>query len=193
MRSQRGESVVTVVPVHMFGMGVARANIEGSRLASIVKHAQADPPRKVAIFLGDWNVDAPGEAPISASGERGQSRAGPAALRAVLGKMVEAHQPRPTRADPGAGTLTSRIDRIYISTPGWLLLRMDVRAWADKDPLWLHARGISDHAPVFVRVAPKGRVPSASMRIPQWIVATGEHERWLIALERAAGLADLSP
>lgn len=116
----------------------------------------------------------------------------PAALRVVVRKTVETHQPRPTRAEHSPGTLTSQTDRVYRFSPGRLLLRMDVRACADKDLLRPHTGGISDHAPVFMRIAPKGRVPSIFKRIPQRIAATAEYERRLLSLERAAGLADLS-
>lgn len=191
VRAQHRESSVTLVSVHNFGMSIGRANAVAAGLMTIVSGAQADPLRQVAILPGDWNFDAPGEALLSASGERGHLRVGPAALRAVLGNMFEAHQPRPTRADPGAG-LMSRIDRIYISIPGWILLRMDVRAWAEEDPLWLHLRGISDHAPVFMRIAPRRRQQHSAKRIPQWIAATAEYQRRLLDLERAAKLNDLS-
>lgn len=84
-------------------------------------------------------------------GGRGVRRKRPAALRQVMSRMVELHQAHAIVAAPTC-----------IST-GWtwwtsprrvgVLTALDAHAWLGDDPMRLHKEGISDHAPVMVRLS----------------------------------------
>ncbi len=63
----------------------------------------------------------------------------------------------------------SRLDRIYVSTPGWLLLNVVVEAYVIGDVLRRHLRGPSDHIPVGVRFAAVARRPPSQSSIPAWV------------------------
>ena len=53
----------------------------------------------------------------------------------------------------------SRLDRILVSLPPWLLANLHVKATTEGDPQRLLAAGISDHAPVRVIIAPRAALP----------------------------------
>lgn len=65
----------------------------------------------------------------------------------ALGSMVEIQQTLPTYFTPTSLTC-SRIDRVFTSTPGWILTLVCASASLLARPRQLHEEGVSDHAPV---------------------------------------------
>ena len=87
--------------------------------------------------------------------------------------MVELQQTAPTHYSPSELTC-SRIDRIYTTTPGWILTNVQCSAGLLAQPRELHEKGISDHAPVSSSVSIKHRQPKELQPIPRFI-AESEH------------------
>lgn len=191
VRLEAGEGRITLIALHLFGMLVAETNAMARRVRGLVVDAQDDPARAMVVMAGDYNVDAPEEAPWRSAGDRGAHRPGPAALRGVAAMMTELHQAHPTRCEMTNGLTLSRIDRIYVSAPGWLLLALVVRVWLHVDPVTLHKRGASDHAPVLAQIMPRARPQGAQRRLPHWVTRTPEYAQRLLAFERAADLRSL--
>lgn len=156
--ARRGASSVTWVSLHHFGMSVAEVNRFSGRVRQLVDDAQWDPMNRLVVLMGDLNYDAPAEAPWRSAGGRGAHRCGPASLRAVVAAMTELQQPHPSRCELAHGIVLSRMDRCYISVPGWLLLAMVARVWAHSNPVALHRRGVSDHSPIMAHLLPRARV-----------------------------------
>ena len=63
----------------------------------------------------------------------------------------------------------SRIDRIYVATPGWLLTCMTVSSITVGDPLAASRRGPSDHVPITLTLARSAPKPRAERPIPAWV------------------------
>ncbi|CAK0825692.1 unnamed protein product, partial [Prorocentrum cordatum] len=74
------------------------------------------------------------------------------AWESVLSDMTEVDPEIPTHYIEQSRQC-SRIDKIYISSPPWLLLQWCARADVPLAPEDLYDRGISDHAPVHLRFA----------------------------------------
>lgn len=183
----RGASAVTVVSLHHFGM-LAEMNRVSVRVRQLVDAAQRDPMNRLVVLAGDFNYDAPEEAPWRSTGGRGAHRIGPASLRAVVATMTELQQRHPTRRELAHGIVYSRIDRCYVSAPWWLLLAMMARVWAHSDLVALHRRGVSDHSPVLAHLLPRARVARGDRRLPHWVAHTPEYTQRLKAFEAAADL-----
>eukprot|EP00959_Pyramimonas_sp_CCMP1952_P142688 2987255-Pyramimonas_sp.AAC.1 len=74
------------------------------------------------------------------------------AWESVLTNMTEVDPEIPTHYTEQSQQCT-RIDKIYISTPPWMLLQWCARADVPLAPEVLYDRGISDHAPAHLRFA----------------------------------------
>lgn len=177
--------------LHQFGMGVADINRVAAWMNAAVAAAQCDPMNRLVILAGDFNYDAPEEAPWRSVGGRGVHRSGPASLRAVTARMTELQQQHPMRCELAHGVVFSRIDRVYVSIPGWLLAAMTTRVWTHSDPVALHKKGISDHSPVIAQVQPRARIARDARRLPSWVARTVEYAQGLRAFEAAASLGEM--
>lgn len=191
VRIAQGDAVTSIAAVHNYGMSVAEVNSAAATVRAELIVAQQAPLTRMLIMIGDFNFDAPDEAPWRSTGGFGVHRPGPASLRSLAASMVEMQQRRSTRCELANGIVHSRIDRIYISVPGWLLLAMSARAWASGDPVLLHRRGISDHVPVVAQLLPRARQARGERRLPQWLAGTDEYAMRLKAYEEAAQLGDM--
>ncbi len=83
----------------------------------------------------------------------------------------------------------SGIDRIFVATPGWLLLQLHCQFQVLSDPLDLHGRGISDHAPIAFVCCHKFPVPSQHRPIPKFVFALPRFPNALENLIAAEGPA----
>lgn len=129
-------------------------------------------------MTGDFNYDSPEGAPCRSAGGRGARRA-PTCVSQPRAAMTEMHQAHPTMCEMANGLVLSRIDRIYVSALGWLLVALAARAWAHGDLVSLHKRCVSDHAPVIAQVMPRTRLPRSQRRLPHWVARTPEYEQRL--------------
>eukprot|EP00973_Karenia_brevis_P064813 9002582-Karenia_brevis.AAC.1 len=64
----------------------------------------------------------------------------------TLGKFVELMQKENTRFD-AAHQMSARLDRVYVSIQGWILLQISSRCWLNISALQAQADKLSDHAP----------------------------------------------
>ncbi len=63
----------------------------------------------------------------------------------------------------------SRLGRIYVSIPGWLLLYIHTTACAMGDPLLRSLHGSSDHVPESVTLAHKWKGNRRALSMPLWV------------------------
>lgn len=106
---------------------------------------------------------------------------------------MEMHQPSPTRLSHSDVTL-SRLDVVYASVPGWLLL-LQFAASADlvAEPEVLMKKGRSVHGALLIALRPRRSLAPAQRPIPHWVAQSSAFAERLRALELADGLGGMSP
>jgi hypothetical protein len=102
--------------------------------------------------------------------------------------------------DPGAPTrwnshkqILKRLDRIYLSTPTWLAINLDITAVVLTDPAALARKGGSDHAPVAVAISKTREHANSRQRIPDFVAETQEFRNELTKLTEYEQLEQLTP
>lgn len=126
-----GQAQVEVTNLHNFGMAILEVNRACSEARR--KHALAPsaPTERLHVLDGDFNIemgcgDSEGAAHSGLHRPREFSRA-PASLRAACEATIGFSQPSPTRISHSDTTM-SRIDALFSSAPGWLLMQFDATA-----------------------------------------------------------------
>lgn len=197
----RGDVQVAVACIHNYCMDLRRSNAVAARLQRLRAWAEDTPLVRLLVVLGDHNFDAPHERPArvapAADGgvtSRSQHRAGPAAWRALFGAMVELAQPAHTRMSEGAVPALSRIDRVYISAPPWIILQLEAQVGTIGTVDSFVARSISDHAPVTAVLAPRRpRAQHGRPLAPNWVFKTVEYAAALCRLEALLDMKGMPP
>jgi hypothetical protein len=159
-------------------------------------------PLKCAVWCaGDWNFLAPGDsqmsiaAPVACTSAADVYAPGSATQKAwqdTLDLMVEFQQTAPTHFSPPNLTC-SRIDRIYTSTPGWILTSVRATAALFAEPRELHESGISDHAPVSASMTLQRRLPQELQPISRYVVESEHFKKRHDELVAIADLQNLPP
>lgn len=116
-------------------------------------------------------------------------RLGTASLRRLLSFLTELFQPRRTRVAPGPQSVWSRIDWIYTSAPGWLLMQMGWEVRITSDPLCMQERRESDHAPLVASGRIRGRRAADARPIPPRVAKTPE---FVSLLQKIVGASDMA-
>jgi hypothetical protein len=106
--------------------------------------------------------------------------------------MVELQQTAPTHYSPSKLTC-SRIDRIYTTTPGWILTNLQCSASLLEHPRELHEKGISDHGPVSTSISLKRRLPRELQPIPRFIAESDHFKKRHDELVTQTALRKLPP
>ena len=160
-----------------------------------------DPVSRGLWCAGDWNFLAPGESQMSISSPSrctsaadvsAPSRGNQKTWQEVLNLMVELQQTAPTHYSPSKFTC-SRIDRIYTTTPGWILTNVQCSACLLAQPRELHEKGISDHALVSTSTSLKRRLPKELQPIPKVIVESEHFKKRHDELVAQSALRELPP
>ena len=129
----------------------------------------------------------------SASGDVGtQTRANQSVFQNVLDSMVEIQQTLPTHFTPASLTC-SRIDRVFTSTPGWILTSVCASASLLAQPRELHDEGIDDHAPVAASLTLRRSLPKDQQPIPRFVIESTHFKKRHDELVERADLASLPP
>lgn len=149
-------------------------------------------PCSMSFACGGMNYTVPGESAWKASGGVASPTAGPAALRGLVASMVELDHPAHTRASEDLRDLRlSMLDRVYISTPHWLLILMSVGCRILWGPIQLTREGVSDHPAVVATISRRRPVPRESRPLPKLIAhtkVTKEFREALLALDGGSAL-----
>lgn len=75
----------------------------------------------------------------------------------------------PTHFTQSSG-LSARLDRTFVSLPGWAAYGLIIRSEVQEDPRGAHDKRISDHAPVVMCVQMRGMIPSGQRPIARAVV-----------------------
>eukprot|EP00959_Pyramimonas_sp_CCMP1952_P035178 736740-Pyramimonas_sp.AAC.1 len=63
----------------------------------------------------------------------------------------------------------TQLDRVFISTPPWVLIQWSIAATVAYPPEEMFAEGIPDHSPVQKSFAPRGLMPEEDQPVPAFI------------------------
>ena len=163
--------------IHNHDLGRAQADRLAGRLRNDVISAQADPTGFILIVSGDFNFLPPGEFRKSVSNPNSSRRTAPTApnpgqlhhvFQPILDQLIDIASDMDTRYD-SSSRLCSRLDRIYVSIPTWLIVQLHLVSSVVSDPCSLHDLKISDHAPVTLGIAEKRRLSPDEKPIPRFI------------------------
>ena len=170
----RGQCKWVIYNVHNHG-------ISGPDLASVVEAMSADisaarslPDACTVAVLGDFNFPAPAEGrlrletPASSAPSAAYSCAAVRSWQSALSKLVEIQQCSPTHYCSASHSM-SRLDRVYVSIPPYLLTMMSAKCTVTSCPRWSHDKRLSDHAPVACVFSPRSSVHPDSQPIPEFI------------------------
>ena len=137
--------------IHNFGITGANLSLLLGRIRRDLELAADNPDSVLVVLAGDFNLLARGETqtrlsrPVPPSESIGViHQASP--WDSIFGGLTELKHGADTHYTPSSDS-SSRIDRIFISSPPWVILQIEphLKLWAE--PKMLHEQGISDHAP----------------------------------------------
>lgn len=147
----------------------------GHRVKQLAVEAMASPLDTVLWVAGDMNADAPGEGVRAAphlqrgSGASAPRRRAHASLESLLKMLTEVDQPVATRMAEAASAALSRIDRIYVSAPGWVIQQLRIYSHIDRPPDRMLADRLSDHSLVAVSWQRRRSEPARQRQLPQHV------------------------
>jgi len=163
------------------------------KIAKRKREVKRDPTNQAAFFLGDFNLLDEGEASLHAEAPDVGKLQWPEELntpavtnrwRASMADLVGPHQANFTHFAAGANVF-NRIDRISTALPAWAFVRVRAHATAVSCPQRLARKGISDHAPVLLSLAPRCAISAASRPLPQQVVKFRTYKEHHDALAKA--------
>lgn len=196
------DSEVVFWNVHRHGLTEPEASLVCQHLATDRARAAASPLSSVLWATGDWNclpggevrqrVEQPHIRPnagsVTAHPEESQARL----FNRTLESLVELEQPNHTHFC-AKNSSTSRLDRIYSSMEGWMLLGIGAKMFLLDDPIALHRVGVSDHAPLMLVASIRQRLPLAARPIHPEVCRTKVYREKADYLARQAQLHLLPP
>ncbi|CAK0858577.1 unnamed protein product [Prorocentrum cordatum] len=147
----RQEPMMVIYNMHNFGLDEATAQTLMRIIAAEAEIAAGNPHRSTVMPMGDFNFHEKAAMYIATPEidkgllDQMRHREGGEQWLGALAGLVELDPEQPTRyvAD---GERLSQLDKVFISTPGWLLLDWAMSATVLDRPEELLGRGISDHA-----------------------------------------------
>ena len=86
----------------------------------------------------------------------------------------------------------SRLDRIYISTPGWIIIQLNAIANTYDDPYVCYQNGVSDHVPVLAKLSSNASVKKRLVIQPH-VARHPLFRHYAVAFVKAVDLRHLPP
>ncbi len=137
-----------------------------------------DRPDKFSMaLLGDFNLEPRGSLKISLLDSSSLSRSLPPQVpprpfekkwNTLFDKLVEVDFPFPSHVNSST-LVISRINRIFLGIPKSAVPLLNISAGVKRDPTWYEGLGLSDHAPIFVKLGVSMSKPPTTLRIkPEW-------------------------
>eukprot|EP00959_Pyramimonas_sp_CCMP1952_P254419 5314218-Pyramimonas_sp.AAC.1 len=174
--------------VHNYGIARQQAQSPRQRVARDVALANTAPGRVSIIFLGDFNIYA--ALPVyprapEIDRRRPVSGVAPhvaeAEWKRIFAMLLEVDNEMPTRCvtQGGQQPKSAQIDRIFLSTQSWEAIQWSTTASTPDLPEFLYEKGISDHAPVPLTLAPRPVAPPDTQRIPSFIFQDPDYARYI--------------
>ena len=134
--------------MHNFGLSDAEMLRIREMAAARVRAAQEDPLAALDVWGGDYNFLEEDDVPVATlTGLAAPRRSEPPdtpAWREILAPMAEWHQPLPTHF-LRRESKCSRLDRLYCTSPSWVLRLMSHDTGVVDDPVLVHGKRLSDH------------------------------------------------
>ena len=167
-----GEQVVIHYNLHLEKLEAKLAKRVAKKIAEDIDFCQQSPLTCICIVSGDLNAAPPDARRWSTIDPSDVQLAAPppASHKTIinqLGKLVEVIAGVPTLFHKPTRSC-AEIDRIFISTPSWMVPRFVTEAAVVGDPVLLDA-SISDHAPKVVSIACRAPLPPELRPIPPWV------------------------
>ena len=192
---------LAVMVVHNFRLSKAEIRKICDMLDARAAASRGDPNAFQLWLAGDFNFPSRGELPTFAHDPH-ELMAAPTPSptggesdvpwRATLARLTEIGTDLPTHFTSSSNRL-QRIDRIYYAQPSWLTVKQHTQAHVVSDPASMHARLLSDHAPVTAGVRCGTLRAKAARVIGKHILGHPRYLFYLQKLEEASDLMFLRP
>ena len=190
---QREAEKTIVYNIHNYGIQIADRDIVFASIASDQAEASDNPFQSVVIVAGDFNNLARGESrhylthPMKAGTRTSDSTSNDNPWQQIFENFTEVHQNMPTHYVPGNSSM-GRLDRIYITTPPWILQMVKATCSISESCKTLYDSGISDHSAVSMSIGLAPQLPPTLWPIPKYVFDNPEFIR---VHEQIAAAADL--
>ncbi|CAK0838272.1 unnamed protein product [Prorocentrum cordatum] len=187
-------SMVVIYNVRNFHLAQDQVQRTVGTIRAELSVAEQQPERIAVMIMGDFNFmdEAPLEttAPLVSKGLPRLRNVYPEhqlLWEQALGDMVEVDPELPAHYTEHPQQC-ARIDKIYTCSPPWLLTQWRAKVDMPMAPDMLYDKGISDHAPVRLRLSARAREDRESQPIPQHIF---EHPLFIKYFDLLVSHADL--
>eukprot|EP00959_Pyramimonas_sp_CCMP1952_P286771 5996705-Pyramimonas_sp.AAC.1 len=99
----------------------------------------------------------------------------------IFAMLLEVDNEMPTRyvSQEGQQPKLTHIDRIFLSTQSWEAIRWSMTVPTPDFPEFLFEKGISDHAPVLLALAPRPVALPDAQRIPSLMFQDPDYARYI--------------
>ncbi len=178
--------------VHNFGLTFDTTSslikkLDNSRISCFER-----PDKFSMAILGDFNLEPRGSLKISLLDSSSLSRSLPPQVpprpfekkwNTLFDKLVEVDFPFPSHVNSST-LVISRINRVFLGVPKSAVPLLNISAGVKRDPTWYEGLGLSDHAPIFIKIGVSMNKPRTSLRIkPEWC----KHPSFLLRLTQLSG------
>ena len=166
---------LSILNVHNFGLSRSMVLEIGAVVDDLVARDASQPHKSTSMLVGDLNCRHPRDPPLvlgqTAPSLRILAAPAPSGFhvglwKGIVGNLIELHQTMPTHFASASRTLT-RIDYGFTTSPGSLLIRMQVSASVLLSPDTCYYRELSDHGPLEFSFAPKAARPVGDRALPK--------------------------
>ena len=170
----KGQCKWVIYNVHNHGISEPDLESVIEALSADILLARNHPEAVTLAVLGDFNFCAPSESRLKLEAPEGLApnavgnRAAVRRWQSALGQLVEIQQGSPTHYCAGSHSMT-RLDRVYVSIPPYMLTMMSAKCTVTCCPRWSHDKRLSDHAPVACALSPRTVVSADSQPIPAYV------------------------
>lgn len=150
---------IRVWNVHNYGLDAAQTDAAVGRIEADGHLASDDPLARTALLLGDFNLpygdvhvhyQRPGPGNMAPAGGQHRRR-----WERVLSEFTEVTDGEPTHYTAASG-VSARLDRTFVSVPGWAAYGLVVRSELQGDSRGIHHRRLSDHSPIILCMQTRG-------------------------------------
>ena len=170
----RDECKWAIYNVHNHGISDSDLSSVIDAFAADIQVAKNHPSSVTVAVMGDFNFRAPSEGcmrlgDLSSSAPNAVgNRAQATKWQSALDLLVEIQQQSPTHFAAGSHSMT-RLDRVYVSIPPYMLRMMSAKCTVSCCPRRLHDKRLSDRAPVVCALSPRPLVSADTRPIPTFV------------------------
>ena len=192
-----GEYKLIVWNIHNFGISLVQFERMARRIKMDMKEHDLNPNKVLVTILGDMNFLSDGDTrckavDIATASNDGRRENWQFKYKALLRKTVEMLPSSPTHFHAASHSL-ARIDKIFLAVPSWALPSLETACSVKGDPLALQRCGISDHAPVSLRLGMRKQRPLEAQPISKHVLKSAAFAKHLAVITTETEVLELDP